>query len=1039
MSAAKHEASTPDSSQSSDATVPLLKPDAESARLPGDRYRVIGEIARGGMGVVLWAHDTAFDRPLAIKLLLDHGDRAEAERRFLAEARITGQLQHPGIPPAHEVGRLPDGRPFFSMKLIKGRTLADLLAERPTPQTDLQRFITIFEHIAQTLAYAHSQAIIHRDLKPLNIMVGAFGEVQVMDWGLAKRLPREDAPDSTSGSARAEVSDLASDAEQTVHADADTEDSRTQAGQVLGTFAYMAPEQARGEVQALDERCDVFGLGAILCRILTGEPPYRGAGTDALRQQARAADLDDAWARLDDCGADPELARLAKDCLAPNPDQRPRHAGQLAEALARHLLSVQERLQQARLARNEAEVKAREEGKRRRLAVGLAAAVVLLLAGAAAAGVWYLRDQGMRQADASARKTYLQREVAAALDEAGRFRADLHARLRDPRQAAQLLSELKEWSRLLDSAHEAWTRADRLAAGDRDMLAPEVAQRLTVLEDDLQADERDRQLAFGLDQVRLEASTLVDVQMSLRRAATKSAKLFADAGFDLEKGDPNHLAARLRDSPIRLPLVAALDFWALATGEPQLRARLLEVARGADPDSWRDRFRQVEAWDELSQLQSLAAQVDFQQQSPQLLVALAQRLRVHGGDAATLLRKALVHHPRDFWLCFELGLASKNAVEQAGAFRAALVARPDSPVAYYSLGVVVAADGKRAESMACYRKAIELDPNHASAHNNLGLAYDELKQPDEALACYRRAVQSEPKNVTALSNLGATLFERGQLDEAIDFLGKAVELDPNNAPAHNNLGSALRGQGKLEEAAKSYRKAIEIQSEHAMAWCNLGHVLTQQGKFSDGLDALKRGHELGSRQKGWPYFSGLWVQNTARLLALDQKLAAVLRGESEPAEARERAAMAELCAAPHKELYVTAARFYAAAFAAEPQLAGANSADHRFNAACAAVLTAAGQGNEASELDKTERDRWRQQALDWLKADLQAWTKRLTDNPKSAANVAKAMKHWQSYAKLAGVRDEATLAAMPAPEQTSWRQLWTEVAALRQRAEAKKQ
>src|SRR6516165_4236234 len=127
--------------------------------LPGDRYRIVGEIARGGMGCVLRAYDVTFDRPLAIKILLRRSG-PEAERRFFEEARVTGQLQHPGIPPAHELGRLADGRPYFSMKLIEGRTLNELLRQRPSPTSELPRFLKAFEQIAQTLAYAHSQGVI---------------------------------------------------------------------------------------------------------------------------------------------------------------------------------------------------------------------------------------------------------------------------------------------------------------------------------------------------------------------------------------------------------------------------------------------------------------------------------------------------------------------------------------------------------------------------------------------------------------------------------------------------------------------------------------------------------------------------------------------------------------------------------------------------------------------------------------------------------------------------------------------------------------
>src|SRR5262249_24470863 len=160
-------------------------------------------------------------------------------QRFVEEARIAGQLQHPGIVPVYTLGEAGPGRPYFTMKLVEGQTLAALLAERASPAHDLTRFLKVFEQVCQTLAYAHSRGVIHRDLKPANVMVGAFGEVQVMDWGLARRLGAT-AEDGPAGSL--------------------VEPSRTGGGRVLGTPAYMAPEQARGEAERLDERCDVFGL-----------------------------------------------------------------------------------------------------------------------------------------------------------------------------------------------------------------------------------------------------------------------------------------------------------------------------------------------------------------------------------------------------------------------------------------------------------------------------------------------------------------------------------------------------------------------------------------------------------------------------------------------------------------------------------------------------------------------------------------------------------------------------------------------------------
>src|SRR5581483_10066840 len=183
----------------------------------------------------------------------DYPADSAVRARFVAEAQITGQLQHPGIPAVHELGTLPDGRPFLAMKLVKGRTLHELLKERTDPAQERGRFVAVFEQVCQAVGYAHAHRVIHRDLKPGNIMVGAFGEVQVMDWGLAKVLtdhpgtgpdPQDDA-DATLGT---EIRSLRG------------EDALTQAGSLLGTPAYMAPEQAIGAVDQLDARSDVFGL-----------------------------------------------------------------------------------------------------------------------------------------------------------------------------------------------------------------------------------------------------------------------------------------------------------------------------------------------------------------------------------------------------------------------------------------------------------------------------------------------------------------------------------------------------------------------------------------------------------------------------------------------------------------------------------------------------------------------------------------------------------------------------------------------------------
>ena len=460
------------------------------------RYRLEAEIARGGMGVVFRAHDADLGRRLAVKVLQRrHKDDPALARRFLEEAQVCGQLQHPGVPPVHELGSLPDGRPFFAMKLVRGQTLAGLLAARDGPADDLPRFLHIFEQVCQTVAYAHSKGILHRDLKPANVMVGSFGEVQVMDWGLAKairpasqaspgrQLP--DVPASTVFSTRAGVPGAS-----------------TQAGTVLGTLAYMPPEQARGQVDFLDERADVFALGATLCEILTGRPPYQAATREELLRQAAAGELAQARQRLAACVGQPgasagepgasapgeraELVRLALSCLEFEPAKRPPDAGAVAQAVAAYRAGVEERARRAEVERaaaearaEEAKAKARAERRARRLTVGLAAAV-LLLAAAGGAVAWVVQQQ---HADAVARQRQASEKVRDAL---GRVRAKLQA----GRQANDLA--------LLADAQADADRVQDIAAGAGDEARQEAAALRQQAADALATARKDNDLAAAL-------------------------------------------------------------------------------------------------------------------------------------------------------------------------------------------------------------------------------------------------------------------------------------------------------------------------------------------------------------------------------------------------------------------------------------------------------------------------------------------------------------------------------------------------------------
>jgi serine/threonine protein kinase len=253
----------------SDDAVARLRDAASEPGLAGTPYRFAGELGRGGMGAVFLVEDSRFGRRVAMKVL-DLPDRSgELEARLLREARVLAQIEHPGIVPVHDVGALADGRVFYTMKYVEGRRLD----EWANSAVSLAERLRLFEKICEPMAFAHSRGVLHRDLKPPNVMVGPFGEVLVMDWGVAKIVSGAAVTESASADGGSAASATGSPGGPKSESRAPAAD--TAHGSVLGTPGFMAPEQARGEVAQLDSRADIYSLGAIL-KFLAAAPAGGG-------------------------------------------------------------------------------------------------------------------------------------------------------------------------------------------------------------------------------------------------------------------------------------------------------------------------------------------------------------------------------------------------------------------------------------------------------------------------------------------------------------------------------------------------------------------------------------------------------------------------------------------------------------------------------------------------------------------------------------------------------------------------------------------
>ena len=291
----------------SDKAIGRLRAGAEEPDLAGTRYRLLERVARGGMGVVYAAEDEKLERRVALKVLDVPGTDGELASRLLREARVLAQLEHPGIVPVHDVGTLADGRVFYTMKFVEGQRLDKFIEGVESVQDRLRLFLRICEAVA----FAHARGVLHRDLKPANIMVGPFGEVLVMDWGLAKIL-RGGVQSSNPADPEATILEKPKPSpEHSSERESDSTKSSviTGHGTVMGTPGYMSPEQARGEVEVLDARSDIFSLGALLRFILaqktpSGFTPRIDRSLEAISAKASAEQREARYSAVQDLGQD---------------------------------------------------------------------------------------------------------------------------------------------------------------------------------------------------------------------------------------------------------------------------------------------------------------------------------------------------------------------------------------------------------------------------------------------------------------------------------------------------------------------------------------------------------------------------------------------------------------------------------------------------------------------------------------------------------------------------------------------------------------
>ncbi|MFO1050628.1 MAG: tetratricopeptide repeat protein [Planctomycetota bacterium] len=837
-----------DSQGLDDAPVKITE-DSRKLRDPSGRYQVLGELGRGGVGIVYKGRDQDLGRDVAMKVLKDQfADNPEVLARFVEEAQIGGQLQHPGIVPVYELGLHAGERPYFAMKLVKGETLAARLAQRSDPGQDRPRLLGVFEQVCQTIAYAHARFVVHRDLKPANVMIGAFGEVQVVDWGFAKVLAKGGVHDERESLLAASERSVI----QTLRTGPGSSGTHSVAGSMLGTPAYMPPEQALGDIERVDRQSDVFALGAILCEILTGEPPYREADGDVVRQAANGA-LDGAHARIRKSGAEVALQDLAIECLSRARAARPASAGELASRISAWLASVEERAHQAELRATEARMK-----QRTTLVTVAAGLCVMLLAGGA-----YLWSRHAAETRRARAMQVLDPAIAAATAALGKAQASVH--------------DMALWGAARTGVDNAVALAqpgdvDPAVRGRVEELAAQIVRESERAQAVADALARDAAMVTRLEILRMPPDENVRDKDWPEREHQRLDRDYASA-FAIYLGDVDLFGTDVE--PVRSALqgaisgelAIALDHWGFVrdpsapgggSAETDKTARIRALAAMLDGgDAWRTELRSLlpSAARESERLRDLASRADYAHEPASVFRLLADALVRAASPAVAIdvLRRAEEVHPQDFDLAFRLALqlellAEPDWPEALAAYRVARGLRPERNEVLHRIGIVLEKMNRDADALRIFKLLVARSPGDAHAAAHLGQSLLLTGDPQAALAVLDPTAGRDSMFVQCV--LGDAYAKLGRFDEAIAVYTRLVETRGVTADLVHNFGYVLQGAGRFDEAIAAYRRALAMGITPKRTLLDLAACLQKGAHLAESIEPLEKVVAIDP-QNGW--------------------------------------------------------------------------------------------------------------------------------------------------------------------------------------------
>lgn len=844
------------------------------------RFLVLERVGSGGTGVVFAARDPELDRTVAIKLMrrsVSHDLRIRAA--FENEAKITSQLQHPGIVPIHEWGFEADGRPFIVMKLVRGRSLHAVLRECLPRERGSTELLGVIQRVAEAIAYAHQRGVVHGDLKPHNVLIGEFGEVLVTDWGFARLLADTDV------AARIRPEDVVN----------------------AVTPAWMAPEQGDPQLGPVGPRTDTFSLGMMLAQVLLGREQTRADG-ELLHLAQRHESLVELARDVRLQGQPRELAEFVARSIAIDPQQRPVNAVEVSAALRSWSAGLAERIRQRDAEAAEARVRAIASLRQRRTLRVAGAAITL----AVVVGAWSWAWNSIQESE---------RSTKAALESARRSAQADSAALAALNRADLLADQA---SKLETPSPDAW----RLARAEVSTAADVVERMNLSVEVRTRVGQVAARITRGLEQAEKLLGIVADLEAHIEHVhdhgdqharGARFLALFREAGVDPAGTNSALFADLIRQSPLRRLLVRALDAWGAGRAlwsDCGLPAGPASIAALVDPNPERARIRVAMADSDPSALRELCSATGWDRSDADSAAMLAQALVLRGmrAQAIEVLEEAVRLFPSNYTLHHTLGVSlrveSASARKAAVAFRCALTLRPHSVHARQDLAHALLVAGDHAGALAEIQVALRQDESQSASWIYAAQAHLGLGKWDEAKRASLRAVELDPGSGNAASQRVGVLMATQSCPEfgawiedaarrfrqdsriAAHFsralwqsgrLGRALELATEIMSRPDRVSEAAYVQGTLlmtsdiSAAMSALTVATQLAPEMPEAWCNLAAVRRMEGLPETALQALQRGHELGSKRRDWTYPTEEWMADIKAVLELRAR---IQRGEN---------------------------------------------------------------------------------------------------------------------------------------------------------------